>query len=113
MRYFIMMFCAIWNINTFAANDLHDLKHFSLDNGLKIIIKEDHRFPVVASQIWYNIGSADEPSGLSGISHALEHMMFKATTQYPVGTFSKVIASLGGQENAMTSYDYTVYFENI
>ena len=113
MRYFIMMFCAIWNINTFADNDLHDLKHFSLDNGLKIIIKEDHRFPVVASQIWYNIGSADEPSGLSGISHALEHMMFKATTQYPVGTFSKVIASLGGQENAMTSYDYTVYFENI
>ncbi|OGV47189.1 MAG: peptidase M16, partial [Legionellales bacterium RIFCSPHIGHO2_12_FULL_42_9] len=110
MRYCIIILCVIWNAATLAANDM---QRFTLDNGLKIIVKEDHRFPVVVSQIWYNIGSADEPGGLSGISHVLEHMMFKETTKYPVGYFAKTIAALGGQENAMTNYDYTVYFASL
>lgn len=85
----------------------------TLDNGLKVIVKEDHRAPVAVSMIWYDVGSSDEPGGITGVSHALEHIMFKGTEQYPLGVFSKTIASLGGQENAFTSHDYTAYFEKI
>lgn len=86
---------------------------YTLDNGLKVLVKEDHRAPVAVSMIWYNVGSADEPGGITGISHALEHLMFKGTPTYPLGVFSKTIASLGGQENAFTSTDFTAYFEKI
>jgi len=86
---------------------------FSLDNGLKIVVKEDHRAPVAVFMVWYNVGSADEPGGITGISHALEHLMFKGTKKNPAGVFSKKIASLGGQENAFTSTDYTAFFEKI
>lgn len=86
---------------------------FKLDNGLKILVKEDHRAPVAVSMVWYNIGSADEPGGITGISHALEHIMFKGTAKYPLGIFSQTIAAVGGQENAFTNYDYTAYFEKI
>lgn len=92
---------------------LGKVHHFTLDNGLKILVKEDHRAPVAVTMIWYNVGSADEPGGITGVSHALEHIMFKGTTQYPLGSFSKTIAAVGGQENAFTNYDYTAYFEKI
>ncbi len=88
-------------------------QEFTLENGLKIVVREDHRAPVVVSMIWYNVGSADEVGGKTGLSHALEHLMFKGTPQFPVGMFSKTIASLGGQENAMTNNDYTAYYEKI
>jgi zinc protease len=84
---------------------------FQLSNGLKVLVKEDHRAPIAVSMIWYNVGSADEPGDITGVSHAIEHMMFKGTTQFPLGVFSKTIAALGGQENAFTNYDYTAYFE--
>lgn len=84
---------------------------FTLDNGLKIIVKEDHRAPVVVSMVWYNVGSADEPGGITGVSHALEHLMFKGTKKYPLGAFSKIVADLGGQENALTNNDYTAFYE--
>lgn len=84
---------------------------YQLKNGLKILVKEDHRAPVVASEIWYRVGSSYEPGGLTGISHVLEHMMFKGTKKYGPGEFSKIISSLGGRENAFTSYDYTGYFQ--
>ncbi|HBI21361.1 MAG TPA: peptidase M16 [Legionella sp.] len=87
-------------------------EQFTLDNGLKILVKEDHRAPIVVSMIWYNVGSADEPGGITGVSHALEHLMFKGTTDYPVGVFSKTMAGIGAQENAMTSNDYTAFYEN-
>lgn len=89
------------------------VQSFTLDNGLKVLVKEDHRAPVAVAMIWYNVGSADEPGGLTGISHALEHIMFKGTPKHPLGVFSKTIAGLGGQENAFTSTDYTAYFEKI
>ena len=89
------------------------VQSYTLDNGLKVLVKEDHRAPVAVTMIWYNVGSADEPGGLTGISHALEHIMFKGTTKYPLGVFSKTIAGIGGQENAFTSTDYTAYFEKI
>ncbi|MDF1646545.1 MAG: pitrilysin family protein [Legionellaceae bacterium] len=90
-----------------------EVQSFKLDNGLTLLVKEDHRAPVAVSMIWYNVGSADEPGGLTGISHALEHLMFKGTPTYPLGIFSKTIAGIGGQENAFTSTDYTAYFEKI
>lgn len=84
-----------------------------LDNGLKIIVKEDHRAPVVVSQIWYKVGSSDEPEGITGISHVLEHMMFKGTSRHPAGEFSRIIAENGGRENAFTGTDYTSYFQQL
>jgi zinc protease len=84
-----------------------------LDNGLKIIVREDHRAPVVVSQVWYRIGSTYEHDGISGVSHVLEHMMFKGTKSLKPGEFSEIIASNGGRDNAFTSKDYTAYFQTI
>lgn len=82
-------------------------------NGLKVLVKEDHRSPVVVSQIWYKVGSSYEPGGITGISHMLEHMMFKGTKKYPAGEFSRIIAENGGNENAFTGRDYTAYFQTM
>jgi len=82
-------------------------------NGLKVLVKEDHRSPVVVSQIWYKVGSSYEPGGITGISHMLEHMMFKGTEKYPAGEFSRIIAENGGNENAFTGRDYTAYFQTM
>jgi len=84
-----------------------------LGNGLKVIVKEDHRAPVLVQQIWYRAGSMDESTGTTGIAHVLEHMMFKGTKAVPAGEFSKRIAAAGGRENAFTSYDYTAYFQQL
>lgn len=84
-----------------------------LSNGLKVVVQEDHRSPVVVSQIWYKIGGMDEPKGITGVSHVLEHMMFKGTKKYPSGEFSRIIAENGGRENAFTSRDYTAYFQTL
>lgn len=85
----------------------------TLSNGLKVIVKEDHRAPVLVQQIWYRAGSMDENTGTTGIAHVLEHMMFKGTKSVPQGEFSKRIAAAGGRENAFTSYDYTAYFQQL
>ena len=85
----------------------------TLSNGLKVIVKEDHRSPVVVQQIWYHAGSMDENIGVTGIAHVLEHMMFKGTKKVPVGQFSKLISAAGGRENAFTSNDYTAYFQQL
>lgn len=86
-------------------------EEFSLGNGLKLLVKPDHRAPVVVSMVWYKVGSSYEPSGITGISHALEHMMFKGTPKYPDGQFSEIVARNGGRENAFTGDDYTSYFQ--
>ncbi len=85
----------------------------TLRNGLKVIVKEDHRAPVLVQQVWYRAGSMDESTGATGIAHALEHMMFKGTRSVPKGEFSKRIAAAGGRENAFTSSDYTAYFQQL
>ncbi|MGR9044242.1 MAG: M16 family metallopeptidase [Gammaproteobacteria bacterium] len=84
-----------------------------LTNGLKILVKEDHRSPVVVSQVWYKVGSSYEPNGITGISHMLEHMMFKGTDKLKPGEFSRIIAANGGNENAFTGRDYTAYFQTM
>ena len=84
---------------------------FTLDNGLKVIIHEDHRAAVVHSQLWYRVGSSYEPPGQSGLSHALEHMMFKGSNKVGPGEASLILRDLGAQENAFTSDDYTAYYQ--
>ncbi len=86
---------------------------FQLHNGLKILVIENHRAPVVVSQIWYKVGGSYEHDGITGLSHVLEHMMFKGTRAHPAGAFSEIIAANGGRENAFTSMDYTAYFQRI
>ncbi|MEQ1813104.1 MAG: pitrilysin family protein [Candidatus Nitrotoga sp.] len=85
----------------------------TLKNGLKVIVREDRRAPVIVQQIWYRAGSMDENTGTTGIAHVLEHMMFKGTKSVPAGQFSKRIAAAGGRENAFTSNDYTAYFQQL
>ena len=85
----------------------------TLSNGLKVIVKEDHRAPVVVQQVWYHVGSIDELTGTTGVAHMLEHMMFKGTKAVPAGEFSKRIAAAGGRENAFTNDDYTAYFQQL
>ncbi len=89
------------------------IQEFQLDNGLKLIVQEDHRSPVVVSQVWYRAGSLDEVNGKTGVAHVLEHMMFKGTKQIKPGQFSRMIAAAGGRENAFTSADYTCYYQQL
>lgn len=86
---------------------------FTLDNGLEVVVIEDHRAPIVTHMVWYRVGSADEKRGKSGIAHFLEHLMFKGTDNLAPGEFSDIVASIGGTENAFTSYDYTGYFQRV
>ena len=89
-----------------------DVKTRVLKNGLKVLVLEDHSTPTATFQVWYRVGSRNEVSGKTGISHLLEHMMFKGTERYGPGEFSKIVARNGGVENAFTGRDYTAYFEN-
>ena len=84
---------------------------FRLDNGLKVIVREDHRAPVVVSQLWYRVGSSYEHPGFTGLSHALEHMMFKGSAKLGPGESSRILRELGAEENAFTSDDYTAYYQ--
>ena len=90
-----------------------NVSEFLLDNGMKIIVREDHRAPVVVSQIWYKVGASYEHNGITGVSHVLEHMMFKGTTAHAPGEFSRIISENGGRENAFTGRDYTAYFQQL
>lgn len=84
-----------------------------LDNGMKVIVKEDRRAPSVVHMIWYRSGAMDEGEGVSGIAHLLEHMMFKGTREVGPGEFNKRVAAVGGRDNAFTSKDYTAYFQQV
>ena len=93
--------------------DSSRVHQFKLANGLDVLVIPDHRAPVVTHMVWYRVGAADEPSGTSGIAHFLEHLMFKGTNKIPSGEFSKIIARNGGQDNAFTSQDATVYHQRV
>jgi len=102
--------CLLTNCAVAAQSDIH---HYTLSNGLQLYVKPDKRANVVISQLWYKAGSADEQNGLTGLAHLLEHMMFKGTKKFPAGEFSKLIAANGGEQNAFTSTDYTVYYQKL
>ena len=86
---------------------------FALDNGMQVVVIEDHRAPVVVHMVWYKIGAADESPGHSGIAHFLEHLMFQGTKDVPPEQFSKIVAAQGGSDNAFTTPDYTAYFQRV
>src|SRR5476649_2456005 len=88
-----------------AASGL-DVSHFTLGNGLEVVVIPDHRTPVVTHMVWYKVGSGDETAGKSGLAHFLEHLMFKGTKKNPLGRYSQTVATIGGQENAFTTDDY-------
>ncbi|MGE3920948.1 MAG: M16 family metallopeptidase [Gammaproteobacteria bacterium] len=85
----------------------------TLPNALKVIVKEDHRAPVVLVEVWYKVGSSYEPSGLTGISHVLEHLMFEGSRHYPKDAYTKLVSANGGSLNAATSFDYTFYYNEL
>ncbi|MBA3060869.1 MAG: insulinase family protein [Nitrospirae bacterium] len=89
------------------------VNEYKLDNGLKVLVIEDHKAPLTTFQIWYRVGSRDEPAGKSGISHLLEHMMFKGTPKYSSKAFSKMVKRKGGVDNAFTTKDYTMYYQTL
>jgi zinc protease len=90
-----------------------DVAHFTLANGLEVVVVPDHRTPVVTHMVWYKVGSADERQGKSGLAHFLEHLMFKGTKKNPLGRYSQTVATIGGQENAFTTDDYTAYYQRV
>ena len=95
------------------AADSEQVTYFTLDNGMEVVVVEDHRAPAVQQMVWYRAGSADEPKGSSGVAHFLEHLLFKATDKMESGEFSATVAANGGRDNAFTSYDYTAYFQRV
>ncbi len=101
----LLLSCSAFAQTTFQSK--------TLDNGLTIYVKEDHRAPVLITEVWYKIGSSYESTGDTGISHLLEHMMFKGTPKYGLGEFSRLIAENGGQENAFTYDDFTAYYQQL
>ncbi len=104
----ILLFC--FSVTATIAGEVSE---FKLNNGLKLLVKEDHRAPVVVSQVWYKVGGSYEVEGKTGLSHMLEHMMFKGTEKYPSGKFSQIMAANGASENAFTGADYTAFFQTI
>lgn len=107
----LAMLCyPVWAATVTPEKQVHETV---LDNGMKVIVKEDHRAPIMVSQVWYKVGSSYEPDGITGVSHVLEHMMFKGTQTHPPGEFSRIIAANGGSENAFTGRDYTAYFQTM
>ncbi|MFC5694923.1 M16 family metallopeptidase [Pseudomonas sp. GCM10022186] len=106
-----LLCCALCLPVLALAADNQPTHEFTLDNGLKVVVREDHRAPVVVSQLWYKVGSSYETPGQTGLSHALEHMMFKGSRKLGPGEASRILRELGAEENAFTSDDYTAYYQ--
>jgi len=90
-----------------------EISNFTLDNGMDVVVIEDHRAPVVVQMVWYRAGAADEVPGVSGVAHFLEHLLFKATDDMKAGELSDTVAANGGSDNAFTSQDYTAYYQRV
>ena len=105
----VLLLLLFFSTGVFAAT--HTTHEYHLKNGLTLIVREDHRSPVIISSVWYRVGGSYETDGTTGISHMLEHMMFKGTTHYGPGVFIAAVTNNGGQQNAMTSNDFTAYYQ--
>lgn len=101
------------SFSNLASAKVFNAESFKLDNGLEVVVITNDRAPVVTSMIWYRVGAADEPQGLSGMAHYFEHLMFKGTDKYEPGEMSRLVKKLGGNDNAFTSQDFTAYFQSI
>nr|CAA6830671.1 MAG: FIG015547: peptidase, M16 family [uncultured Thiotrichaceae bacterium] len=104
------IFCGGATADSATTNKV-PVHEYELDNGLKVLVKQDNRAPIAVVQLWYKVGSSYEHSGITGVSHVLEHMMFKGTEKYPTGEFNRIIGENGAQDNAFTSTDYTAYYQ--
>ena len=104
-----VLLTTLWTTSALAQ----EVTTYTLDNGMGVVVIEDHRAPVVVHMVWYKAGSADEEEGQSGVAHFLEHLMFKSTDTLATGEFSSTVAANGGSDNAFTSYDYTAYHQRI
>ncbi len=111
LRRFALVFGLI--LAPLAASAASEVTEFYLDNGMQVVVIEDHRTPAVVHMMWYRTGAADEPPGQSGIAHFVEHLMFKATDELESGEFSRVVEANGGSDNAFTSWDYTGYHQRV
>lgn len=111
-RFFVLAMLIVFAPLLFANDTTQNTHHYQLDNGLTVLVRENPQAPVVTVMTWYKVGSIDEPAGITGISHVLEHMMFKGTDKLKPGEFSDWVSRFGGSENAMTSYDFTAYYQN-
>ena len=109
---FIKVLFILCLVPLFANADV-EVREITLKNGMRILVKEDHRAPVVVSMVWYRAGSLDEVNGKTGVAHVLEHMMFKGTKTTKPGEYSEIVAAAGGRENAFTGADYTAYFQRL
>ncbi|MBS1126481.1 MAG: putative Zn-dependent protease, involved in pqq synthesis (ppqF) [Nitrospirae bacterium] len=107
LRMLFILLALLFHVHAYAL----DVAEYTLKNGLKVLILEDHKAPTATFQIWYRVGSRDENIGKTGLSHLLEHMMFKGTEKHGPKTFSRAIQRAGGTDNAFTSKEYTGYFE--
>jgi len=107
---FLTGLIGIWASAALAAQNVSS---FTLDNGLKLVVIEDHRAAAVTHMVWYRAGAADEPPGKSGIAHFLEHLLFQGTDDLAPGEFSEIVRANGGSGNAFTSWDYTGYFQRV
>jgi len=98
-----------------ASEKVYNAETMTLKNGMQVVVIPNHRAPVVSHMVWYKVGAADEPQGdgVSGAAHFLEHLMFKGSKAIAPGEFSKFIRSLGGEDNAFTSWDYTAFFQSV
>jgi zinc protease len=110
---FLLLVAALVVATASAAHAGAEVSHFTLANGLEVVVVPDHRAPVVTHMIWYKVGAADETPGKSGLAHFLEHLMFKGTEKNPGEAFSRQVAEIGGQENAFTASDYTGFFQRV
>jgi len=117
-RYLFLVFAALAMLGVrplllHAEEKNWQVTQATLPNGLQVVMLEDHRAPVVTLQVWYKVGSRNERPGITGISHLLEHLMFRGTPKYGQGEFSRLVQGKGGAHNAFTADDHTVYFENV
>ena len=113
LRLLLSFFVGLTFVTASYAAIEDQISEFMLDNGMQIVVIEDHRAPVVVHMVWYRAGAADETPGVSGVAHFLEHLLFKKTTNLEAGELSRTVAENGGTDNAFTSYDYTAYYQRV
>ena len=113
LRLFLSLCAGLTFVSASHAAIEDQVSEFMLDNGMQVVVIEDHRAPVVVHMVWYRAGAADENPGVSGVAHFLEHLLFKKTKNLEAGELSRTVAENGGKDNAFTSYDYTAYYQRV
>ena len=113
IRLVSLSFLSLIILSGVHAGTSEQVTDYMLDNGMQVVVIEDHRAPVVVHMVWYKAGSGEEDPGVSGVAHFLEHLLFKKTKTLESGEFSRIVAENGGSGNAFTSFDYTGYFQRV